>query len=80
MASKDDGSSTFQIHVKCTEKMQGNNLYNFNLFLVYCRMDDEQRLNMMDDDRQHMMRGGRPGMDQVSVGGIYLCTTQTASS
>lgn len=32
-------------------------------------MDDEQRLNMMDDDRQHMMRGGRPGMDQVSVGG-----------
>lgn len=28
------------------------------------RMEDEQRLNMMDDDRQHMMRGGRPDMDQ----------------
>lgn len=53
------------INVKCTEKMLG---ILFCLF-VCCRMDDEQRLNMMDDDRQHMMRGGRPGMDQVSVGG-----------
>lgn len=52
------------INVKCTEKMLGI------LFCCLCgRMDDEQRLNMMDDDRQHMMRGGRPGMDQVSVGG-----------
>lgn len=49
--------------------MYWKNAGNFNLFFVCCRMDDEQRLNMMDDDRQHMMRGGRPGMDQVSVGG-----------
>lgn len=40
-----------------TEKMRRRQEYDF-------RMDDEQRLNMMDDDRQHMMRGGRPGMDQ----------------
>uniref|UniRef100_A0A8W8J2D8 RRM domain-containing protein n=1 Tax=Magallana gigas TaxID=29159 RepID=A0A8W8J2D8_MAGGI len=41
-----------------TEKMRRRQEYDF-------RMDDEQRLNMMDDDRQHMMRGGRPGMDQM---------------